>query len=44
MAESQWIFGMRDGWHTIPVKAFVSASAELWSLMLFKFLDGSFQA
>ena len=20
MAGSQWIFGMRDGWHTIPVK------------------------
>ena len=26
-----------------PREAFVSASAELWSPMLFKFLDGSFQ-
>ena len=37
MAGVDEISGMRDGWHTIPVKLLSQSS------MLFKFLDGSFQ-
>ena len=33
------MFDIRHGWHTIPVKLL----SQLWSLMLFKFLDESFQ-
>ena len=40
-----WRNKVKDkGWLAYdPREAFVSASAELWSPMLFKFLDGSLQ-
>ena len=43
MAGSQWIFGMRDGWHTIPVKLLSQLWLSFGPPMLFKFLNGSFQ-